>query len=282
MDPIRPADRPDQQWTFREGDEVFAGDGDKLGKVVAVQPDYLVVKQGFFFPTDYYVPTGAVTNYEDGEIHLGVTKDEALTQGWDAAPAEGHAVAADGELHPPTATAAGGAGGTGAALRHGGEEHPGAAVEHRTVAGDVLHAAEAEVLRVPVHEEELTATTRERELGGVRVEKSVVAEERTLEVPVTEERLRVERRVVDRPAEAGDATAFQESTIEVAIRGEEVEVQKRARVVEEVEVAKEAVQRTERVAGTVRREQVRVEERLDADRGGGYPDATYPDEARDR
>jgi uncharacterized protein (TIGR02271 family) len=44
------------------------------------------------------------------------------------------------------------------------------------------------------------------------------------------------------------------------VRGEEVDVQKRVRVAEEIEVGKEAVQRTERVAGTVRREEVRVEE----------------------
>ncbi|CAA9556917.1 MAG: hypothetical protein AVDCRST_MAG49-2144, partial [uncultured Thermomicrobiales bacterium] len=44
------------------------------------------------------------------------------------------------------------------------------------------------------------------------------------------------------------------------VRGEEVELTRTARVAEEVEVSKEAVQRTERVAGTVRREEVRVQE----------------------
>jgi uncharacterized protein (TIGR02271 family) len=59
--------------------------------------------------------------------------------------------------------------------------------------------------------------------------------------------------------------------IEVPIMGEEVELHKRVRVAEEVEIGKEAVQRTERVAGTVRREEVRVTETAAAEdvAGGG-------------
>ena len=93
---------------------------------------------------------------------------------------------------------------------------------------------------------------------------------------MTEERLRVERRVVDRPADEGNADAFREEVIEVPIRGEEVELQKRVRVAEEVEIGKERVERTEQVAGTVRREEVRVSE--DAVEGTGSA-GTRPREA---
>ena len=127
-------------------------------------------------------------------------------------------------------------------------------------AADQTVAQETDRIAVPVHEEELTAVTREREVGEVRIEKDVVAEERVLQVPVTEERVRVERHVVDRPVGAADADAFQEGVIEVPIRGEEVELRKQVRVAEEIEIGKEAVQRTEQVAGTVRREEVRVTE----------------------
>ena len=225
-------DRTDQQWTFREGDEVFAGDGGKVGKVAAVRPGHIVVEKGFFFPTDYYIPTGAVATYEDGQVYLNVTKDEVLNQGWDQPPTEG-----------TTDTTRG-------------------AADRRF----------DDALRVPVHEEELTATTREREIGRVGITKDVVAEERTLAVPVTEERVRVERRVVDRDAGVDDATAFQEGTIEVPVRGEEVELQKRTRVAEEVEIGKEQVQRTEQVGGTVRREEVRIDEDVDVDVGSAGRD----------
>ena len=120
-----------------------------------------------------------------------------------------------------------------------------------------------ETIAVPVHEEELTATKTAHELGEVRIEKDVVSEERVLSVPVTEERVRVERRVVDRAATAADAGAFQDEVIEVPVYGEEVQLQKQVRVAEEVEIGKEAVQRTEQVAGTVRREEVRVTDNVE-------------------
>ncbi|CAA9535342.1 MAG: hypothetical protein AVDCRST_MAG59-177 [uncultured Thermomicrobiales bacterium] len=125
-----------------------------------------------------------------------------------------------------------------------------------------------ETIAVPVREEELSATTTARELGEVRIEKDVVAEERTLSVPVTEERVRVERRVVDRPAGAADAGAFQDETIEVPVYGEDVQLQKSVRVAEEVEIGKEAVQREQQVTGTVRREEVRVTDTVETGADG--------------
>ena len=121
-------------------------------------------------------------------------------------------------------------------------------------------ATSEDEIRIPVMEEELTATVRQQEAGAVRIEKDVIEEERTLEVPVTEERIRVERRVVDRAATAADANAFEETVIEVPLRSETVDVQKQARVAEEIVVSKEAVQRTEQVRDTVRREEVYVDE----------------------
>jgi uncharacterized protein (TIGR02271 family) len=109
-----------------------------------------------------------------------------------------------------------------------------------------------------VREEELTASVRETEAGAARIQKRVVAEDRVLEVPVTEEQIRVERRVVDRAADATDADAFEEIVIEVPLTQQEVELRKQARVAEEVVVTKDAVQHTEQVRGTVRREEVDV------------------------
>ena len=214
-----------EQWIIPEGTEVIAADGDKVGKVIGAEGDYLIVEKGFFFPTDYYVPRTAINAYDGDKAYLAVTKDQALSQAWDMAP---------------TAT-------TAAAVTAADDRVLGAA------------PAAAETVRVPVHEEELTATTRPVERGTVRVAKDVVAEERTLEVPVTEERLVVNRRVVDRDAPAG-AAAYAEDTIEIPLLSEEVDVQKRDRVVEEIEIGKERVQRTERVTDTVRREEVRVDD----------------------
>jgi uncharacterized protein (TIGR02271 family) len=215
------------------GDEVFGSDGEKVGTVADVQPTYLVVEKGFFFPTDYYVPLSAVTMAEAGQVYLMVTKDAALHSGWDVVP----------DLTATTDTQV--------------------LAQDRLVGEPEMAAYEVAAeddLVIPVREQELSATLREREAGAVRVEKRVVAEDRVLEVPVTEEQVRVERRIVDRSVGAADADAFEEIVIEVPLTTEEVDLRKQARVVEEVVVSKEAVQHTEQVAGTVRREEVVVDE----------------------
>jgi uncharacterized protein (TIGR02271 family) len=216
------------------GAEVFGADGDKVGTVAAVYPGYVVVEKGFFFPTDYYIPRNAIASSDADQLFLNVSKDAALNSGWDIQPVN---------LEATTADIATGAGAYAAEDR----------VTGTRIATD-------EEIRIPVVEEELTATVRPQEAGTVRVEKDVIAEERTLEVPVTEERLRVERRVVDRPATAADTANFEETVIEVPLRSEAIDVVKEARVTEEVVLSKEAVQRTEQVADTVRKEKVRIEE----------------------
>jgi uncharacterized protein (TIGR02271 family) len=217
------------------GAEVFGADGDKVGTVAAVYPGYIVVEKGFFFPTDYYIPMSAVASANADQVTLTLAKDAALSSGWDAQPTDLETASYDTSMSSGVTDVDRGFGAS-------------------------AQVATDEEIRIPVMEEELTATVREREAGAVRIEKDVVAEERTLDVPVTEERVRVERRVVDRPVSAADADAFEETVIEVPLRTEEVDIQKRARVAEEVVISKEATQRTERVADTVRREEVFVDE----------------------
>src|SRR5215213_2696503 len=204
---------------FNVGDEVYGSDGDKVGTVAEVQTGYIVVEKGFFFPTDYYIPTSAITSASNGQVYLSTTRDAALNSGWDTVPDV-----------PTTASAA--TLGTAAATTDTWTDTDRIAAAR--VSGD-------EEIRIPVMEEELTATVRQQEAGAVRIEKDVIEEERTLEVPVTEERVRVERRVVDRAATGADAGAFEETVIEVPLRSETVDLH-------------------EQVRGTVRREEVFVDE----------------------
>jgi uncharacterized protein (TIGR02271 family) len=237
-----------QDWrtTITDGMSVFGSDGDKVGTIVSVGPSYVVVEKGFFFPTDYYIPFSAIASQTENGVYLNVTKDAALNQGWDVAPtaSETFATTETTTATPPVDTTAT-AGWTGTTAAQ-------PSATDRTL-------AEGESVVVPVFEEELTATKTPYERGEVRVEKDVVTEERVLDVPVTEEEVHVQRRAVDRPIEAPER-AFEERVIEVPLRGEDVDVQKRVRVAEEVEISKEPVQRTERVKGTVRREEVHVDE----------------------
>lgn len=68
------------------GASVYGSDGEKLGAIMEVGPDYVVVEKGLFFPTDYFVPNGAIASIEPDRITLSLTRDEALQQGWEKDP----------------------------------------------------------------------------------------------------------------------------------------------------------------------------------------------------
>jgi stress response protein YsnF len=93
----------------------------------------------------------------------------------------------------------------------------------------------------------LTTEVSERE-----VEETVSLKEETVDV----ERSRVERTL--KPEEADQA--FGERTVEVTATTEKPVVSKQAHVVEEVALTKQSGQREETVSGTVRRQDVKVEE----------------------
>jgi len=109
-----------------------------------------------------------------------------------------------------------------------------------------------------LREEELVAKKQNVETGQVQVGKNVVSEERTLDVPVTREEVVIERRPVDRrPSDT--PINDHNSTIEVPVHEERVELEKKAVVYEEVAVGTRDVQETQQVTGTVKREEARIE-----------------------
>jgi uncharacterized protein (TIGR02271 family) len=244
-----------QAWTFAEGATVLGADGEKVGQVIAVYADYVVVEKGFFFPTDYYVPTRSVATYDGDQIVLNVTKDEALQQGWDQIPAELAVTDESQTGQEPLATDPAEVDRS-TAEQHD-EDHPDPFDHH--IAGDISHSDDDGTISVEVHEEEAVASTRDRTMGEVRIDKEVVTTEEEIDVPVIEERLRVERRPVDREVTGAEAT-LEEQAFVVPIRGEVVDIGKDVHVAEEIEVAKEEVERTAQVETTVRHEEVHVDD----------------------
>ncbi|MBV8399223.1 MAG: YsnF/AvaK domain-containing protein, partial [Acetobacteraceae bacterium] len=114
---------------------------------------------------------------------------------------------------------------------------------------------------IPVYEEQLRVGKREVGRGSVRVRSYVVEQPVHEQVQLREERVHVERRPVDRPADiAGTAEPFRERTIEVTATAEEAVIAKEARVKEEIVVGKDTQERTETVSDTVRRTEVEVED----------------------
>jgi uncharacterized protein (TIGR02271 family) len=110
---------------------------------------------------------------------------------------------------------------------------------------------------IPVTQEELTVGKRTVEQGGVRVYSRVTERPVREQVNLEEEHVEVERRPVNRPAQAADA--FREQSFEMRERAEEPVVEKRARVVEEVKVGKRRQKKAQTVQDSVRRAEVDVE-----------------------
>jgi uncharacterized protein (TIGR02271 family) len=117
--------------------------------------------------------------------------------------------------------------------------------------------------RIRRHEEELQATKERQQTGEVQINKNIVEEERSIDVPVSREEVEIRRVPVDRSAE-GAAISEDQDTIRVPVMAEKVHVSKEPRVVEELEISKTTRTGTERVSDTVRREEFDIENEGDA------------------
>ena len=114
---------------------------------------------------------------------------------------------------------------------------------------------------VQVVEEELSVGKRKVASGGVRVTTSVSEQPVKETVRLREEHVGAERRSADRVLSAEEAeAAFEEKTVEMVGTSEKAEVRKEARVVGEVALTKETMERQQTVSDTVRRTDVEVEE----------------------
>jgi len=112
---------------------------------------------------------------------------------------------------------------------------------------------------IPVVAEELQVGKREVERGGVRVQKRVSETPVEEDVTLREEHVNVDRRPADYTFHGADSEAFQESVVEIREAYEELILNKKARVVEEVVINKDVDERTETVRETLRRTEVDIE-----------------------
>lgn len=117
---------------------------------------------------------------------------------------------------------------------------------------------------IPVIEENLQVGKREVETGGVRLRSRVIEKPVEESLRLRQERVRVERKQVDRLASDSDLTNFAEGTIEMTEHSEVPVVSKEARIVEEVSLGKEVEYREETINDTVRKTEVDIEN-LDSD-----------------
>jgi len=216
--------------------------GEKVGEIVEVNPDFVVVKEGHWLAEDeyYYVPRAQVTEGPEA-WSLTIDKDD-LDATWSRQWAQ----------PPQESTWSQDTYRSGQPIESYGTGDEGAG---RT--------------RLRRYEEQLQAQTTPQQVGEVTVTKRVVEDRQTIEVPVMREEVRVERRPVDATTTydangaVGDPTAtgeaFQDgATIRVPVMEEQILVQKVVRPVEEIEISKVQTQDTRQVDDTVRREEFDV------------------------
>jgi uncharacterized protein (TIGR02271 family) len=132
----------------------------------------------------------------------------------------------------------------------------------KTVTG--VTGREDDEVRVRRSEEELLVGRREREAGAMRIRKRVRTETEHIEVPKKRVEVTVERVPVDE-AQSGEAgiTAtpqIEEEEIVVPVVEEEIVVEKRPVVKEEIRIRKQVVEDVEVVEEDVRKEEVEIDD----------------------
>ncbi|MGI8640076.1 MAG: DUF2382 domain-containing protein [Pyrinomonadaceae bacterium] len=125
------------------------------------------------------------------------------------------------------------------------------------VKGMTRAANDGEIV-LPIIEEQLNVGKRTVESGSAQVRTTVEDVPVEESVNLREEHVTVERRPVDRAVENAPA-AFKEGTIEVTEMAEVPVVSKEARVVEEVVIGKEVIEREQTVSDTVKRTEVDID-----------------------
>jgi len=117
---------------------------------------------------------------------------------------------------------------------------------------------EGEEARIPLREEQLNVEKQKIQKGEVKVHKEVVTEQQRIDVPVSHEEVVIEH-IPASEARAADAPIGQSETIRIPVSEEQVNVTKQTVETGEIDIKKRDVQGEQRVTGTVRREEPRIE-----------------------
>ena len=223
---------------LREGMVVRSADGDKLGKITHLSDEGITIEKGIFFPKDYSAHFDQINSVSDNDVYLKWRTDLAESK-YDA-------LYGTGRYSEETAD--------------------------KSMWADFKRpqAQQAEGLQhITLTEEELIAEKRGmREIGRVKVYKTVKMEDRTFTVAVRREEVHVERSpVTGSTVIASELPSFKDEMITIPIMEEEVEISKHPVVREELHIAKTVSEVDKVIKGTIRKEEARVERELDIEEG---------------
>ena len=268
------------------GYEVYDHSGSKIGKVDDLfvdesdQPEYIGVKMGFLGTSSTLIPWEAVSSTDDEGRTISVATDKDTAKNGPAfnddreitpefeqqvysyyglqSSSGSESSGSYGSYYSEQSTDAGSVGpGMSMGDTETGEFREHAATDEGVNQSQGDDLADEDELRVQRTEEELAAGTREREAGSVNVRKRVRIDRERVEVPTRREEVSVERV----PA-SGDASEAQIGADEVSVPvvEDEVVVQKKPVVKEEIRLRKDVVHERQVVEEDVRREEVDIED----------------------
>ena len=249
---------------FHEGMTVRSADGDKLGKVTAVDAQGIRVAKGIFFPKEYLASLDQVDQINGDEIYLK----------WSTALVEQQhdAVHGVGDYHRETQDEQ-----IWGDFRNRGIGVSGAHLAAADGAMDKVANSTASRRTIPLREEELQVEKRGmKDIGRVRIFKTIKTEDKHFTVPIRREEVTIERVAATAAEQASSASSISDlksETITIPIREEEVVLNKRAVLRENVQVRTSAEEIRRELSGSVRKEEVRIEREggpLDSERSKGF------------
>lgn len=117
---------------------------------------------------------------------------------------------------------------------------------------------ETQEAHIPLREEQLNVEKQRVQKGEVRVHKEVVTEQQRIDVPVSHEEVVIEH-IPASQARPADTPIGQGEAIRIPVSEDQVNVTKQTVETGEIDVTKREVRGEQRVSGTVRREEPRIE-----------------------
>jgi uncharacterized protein (TIGR02271 family) len=264
----------------RRGQDLYDREGEKIGTIEEIyldaqtgEPEWALVNTGMFGTKSSFVPLQEAA--EDGDT-LRVPYDKSQVKDAPRMDPDGELSQDDestlyahyglgySESRSDSGLPEGGPGaGVSAGTRGTGETSPGgdASLGGAPAVGDDTSGPVTDNAMTR-SEEELRVGKTEQEAGRVRLKKYVVEDEVTETVPVKREEVRIEREPVT-DANAGAATdgpAISEEEHEVVLHEEQAIVDKQAVPKERVRLDKDTHVEEEQVSGTVRKEQIDIDD----------------------
>lgn len=121
----------------------------------------------------------------------------------------------------------------------------------------------ADEAKLRLRKEELDIKKNKIQKGEVEFGKEIIEERKELDVPITREEVVIERRALDNTS--SDSPICNEETIRIPVSEEKIDVEKRTVITGEVSAHKRSIEETEHINETLKREEARVNRIGDAD-----------------